>query len=600
MLRSLSGLSRWLIVFDDLPDMEAMPVAFPAGGDVLVTSQSHAWPGIAVVNVEPLDKAESGELFARLSGQRPDADSHLASVVRSCAGLPLAISQLAGYSTATGMAADRLDRLMRERRAEVLSRRTTQEGLSLVASVQLSKEQLTEDAKLLLEVLCSFAAAPIRLKPVEEMADEFPVFADELLMEDAIAALRRLSLIERDSDAVSVHELVREIVMSGMGRSRQAAALMLASPLLNQVSPPDPSREDSWPEFERVLPHMEHLVRLLQDNEEVDPILLGHLTNRLAIYLQWRGDLTRAEEMLSTAIQAIERRGKYGGRGLGSLYTNLGTFQQERGDLAAAEVSHRRALALKEADRDEPDEVLVAISASALGVVRERIGETLDAQRLYSRALTMYLAAGDVPRAADAMQDLSRLASNRGDEAEALASLERSRRLAETDPSAWVELCAAYEGQAHVHADAARWDDAYRAASKAIEIAQEHNPGPRLASAFAMRAAVNRRSGNFEAAIEDGERALDVFRVVEPSGGLETAKMLGDLGATFIQAYRVAEGVSCLLESHDQIVTRLPQHHHTVRISFGLLQKALDFCGNNLKLRDAIQDRLGQHSRHDF
>ena len=64
-------------------------------------------------------------------------------------------------------------------------------------------------------------------------------------------------------------------------------------------------------------------------------------------------------------------------------------MQRERGDLAGAEASQTRALAIKEAAYG-PDHPEVALTLTNLGTVQQTLGRVPEARKSYARALNIF------------------------------------------------------------------------------------------------------------------------------------------------------------------------------------------------------------------
>jgi hypothetical protein len=83
-----------------------------------------------------------------------------------------------------------------------------------------------------------------------------PLLGDELAAGDAVAALRRYSLVRPAGDgAVSMHRLVQAVTADQMPEDlargwRQAAAAVVEAAL-----PGDPRQPGTWPVFAALLPH---------------------------------------------------------------------------------------------------------------------------------------------------------------------------------------------------------------------------------------------------------------------------------------------------------------------------------------------------------
>ena len=182
----------------------------PAGpGRVLITSQNPNWPGHAL-DVPVLDPdVAAGFLVNRTGDPDRQAAEDLADIL---GGLPLALEQAAAYIQAIGGTLAGYLALFGQRRAELLARGEPTGYSKTVASTwALAFDRLQQTAPgavglLRLLAFCAPEAIPLRLllqpRPglAGRLGDEVapvlvPLLEDPLAAGDAIAALRRYSLV---------------------------------------------------------------------------------------------------------------------------------------------------------------------------------------------------------------------------------------------------------------------------------------------------------------------------------------------------------------------------------------------------------------------
>jgi len=223
----------WLLIFDNAADMASVATFLPPAGPgrVLITSQNPNWPG-QPLNVPMLALDVAAAFLVNRTGD-PDwqAARDLGGLV---GGLPLALEQAAAYIRAAGdTLAGYLD-LFRRRRADMLARGEPAGYSKTVASTwALAFERLKHTGQgavglLRLLAFCAPEAIPLRLllqpRPglAGRLGDEVapvvaPLLEDELAAGDAIAALRRYSLLTLAADrSVSVHRLVQAVTADQM------------------------------------------------------------------------------------------------------------------------------------------------------------------------------------------------------------------------------------------------------------------------------------------------------------------------------------------------------------------------------------------------
>jgi Tetratricopeptide repeat len=302
----------WLLVFDNVSDRASVQEFLPPAGDgrVLITTQNQSWPPGQALEVPVLDPEVAADfLVTRTADQDRQAAAGLADVL---GGLPLALEQAAAYIQATGDSLAGYLALFRQRRADMLRRgEPTGYGKTVATTWALALARLERaepGAAGLLRLLACYApeAVPLRLllqpRPgltenlgpqVEEVL--LPLLEDPLAARDAIAALRRYSLISPPVDgSVSVHRLVQAVTADQMP-AKLAAWRQAAAAVIDAAIPEDPKRPDTWPDFAALLPHAQALT--------ADSIGMG----RLADYLGFSGSYAAARDLYRRVVEAREQ-----------------------------------------------------------------------------------------------------------------------------------------------------------------------------------------------------------------------------------------------------------------------------------------------------
>ena len=83
-----------------------------------------------------------------------------------------------------------------------------------------------------------------------------PLLDDDLARDEAVAGLRRFSLISAPRDGlVSVHRLVQAITMDQLPAQEADAWRQAAAAVIQAALPADPQDPAAWPEFAALLPH---------------------------------------------------------------------------------------------------------------------------------------------------------------------------------------------------------------------------------------------------------------------------------------------------------------------------------------------------------
>ena len=188
-------------------------------------------------------------------------------------GLPLALEQAAAYVQASGDSLVGYLASFRQRRPEMLVRGEPTEYPETVATTWgLAFEDVQQSAPeaaglLRLLAFCAPEAIPLRLllQPRPDLAARLgaevepvltPLLEDPLAPGDAIAALRRYSLLSLAADgSVSVHRLVQAVTIAQMPAELAAAWQRAAAAVIEAALPADPESPDTWDTFASLLPH---------------------------------------------------------------------------------------------------------------------------------------------------------------------------------------------------------------------------------------------------------------------------------------------------------------------------------------------------------
>ena len=297
--------AQWLLVFDNAPDRASVaPFVPPAGpGRVLITSRNQIWPPGQTLDVPVLDaQAAAGFLVSRTGDTDPRAALELAGEL---GGLPLALEQAAAYVQASGASLAGYLASFRQRRADVLGRGEPIGYSETVATTwRLAFEDLEQAAPgaagvLRLLAFCAPEAIPLRLllqprpglagRLGEEVAPVLaPLLEDPLAAGDAIAALRRYSLVTPAGDgSVSVHRLVQAVTADQMPAELARAWQLATTALIEDAIPGDTEPPETWRVCAALLPHAQAALPADSDGMERIASFLGNSGNyRAARVLQ--------------------------------------------------------------------------------------------------------------------------------------------------------------------------------------------------------------------------------------------------------------------------------------------------------------------------
>jgi hypothetical protein len=385
--------SGWLLVFDNAPDLAAVEQFLPPAGPgrVLVTTQSQHWPPGQVLDVPVLGTEVATAFLVTRTGE---ADRAMASeLAAELGGLPLALEQAAAYMQATGTSLARYLPLFRARHADLLARgEAPGHREHVAATLSLALNRLEHDAPAsvgLLRLLAFLAPEPV---PLELLLDRphlvsrlgaettgliEPLLADPVAVDDAVAALRRYSLVTPTGDGqVQVHRLVQAITRAQLTGRQADRWRTAAESVISEAIPADTSRPEVWQMCGVLLPHALAVLSLTSDD-----------VSSLADYLGKSGSYQAARDLLKLIVEAHRKNEDYGPEHPYTLASrgNLAIWTGQAGDVVGA--------------RDQLADLL-PITERILGP------EHPDTLRIRSNMGTFTREAGDLVGARDQLADL--------------------------------------------------------------------------------------------------------------------------------------------------------------------------------------------------
>ena len=335
----------WLLIFDNAADLASVAAFLPPAGPgrVLITSQNPNWPG-QPLGVPVLDLGIAAGFLTSRTGD-PDRQAAL-DLADMLGGLPLALEQAAAYLQAAGGTLAGYLALFRQRRAEMLARgEPAGYDKRVTTTWALAFAELDQDGPAAVGLLrfaacCAAENIPLYLllRPRPGLAAAFdtevapllvPLLDDVLARDDAVAGLRRYSLISAPHDGmVSVHRLVQAITIALLPTDVAAAWRQATATVIESALPDDPEDPAAWPAFAALLPHaqaaltvdscgLDKIARYLDSMKRPEVVAaLRELPERQreAIVLRYYGDLSEAEiasvmDISRGAVKSHDARG---------------------------------------------------------------------------------------------------------------------------------------------------------------------------------------------------------------------------------------------------------------------------------------------------
>jgi Tetratricopeptide repeat len=303
--------------------------------------------------VPVLDPVVAADFLVSRTG---DADREAAvELAGMLGGLPLALEQAAAYVQATGTTLTRYLLLFQGRQADLLARGEVAGHPDVAATLGLALSRLAGEApaaaglvRLLaflapepvpLTVLLAGDAAAGRLSP-EVAAAVGPLLGDAVAAGDAIAALRRYSLVTPAGDGlVLVHRLVQAITRAQLPAEEVIPWEQAAAALVQAAVPADPRLPATWPACAVLLPHARAALDLTSNG-----------ISQIARYLGWSGSYPAARDLYQLIADAHTGSDAYGPEHPHTLNVrhNLARWTGEAGDAARARDQFAALLPVRE------------------------------------------------------------------------------------------------------------------------------------------------------------------------------------------------------------------------------------------------------------
>ncbi len=403
---------RWLLIFDNANAPEEIRAYLPpvGSGHILITSREAVWDEIGkTVALPTLPRDESIRFLLGNSNDPSTRSGRDAAnaLAHELGDFPLALEHARAYVKQTGNSLARYLELYRTRRTELLRETKTPLNYhSTIAttwdiSIQQAAAQSPASADLL--NLCAFFAPDEIPLEVIVRADLSGFrkpersLTDPLILDNAIAALRHYSLIERKENNLSVHRLVQAVTREKLDEPARKQWAEAAVKIVNDAYPGgDVSTDyDNWTISARLLQHglasAEHaeiaaIDSIASEDKEhrlamtIAPKQTARLLNQMGLFLQGRAQFQEAKTLYERALAIGEKNNANQNSEYATHLNNLGLVLQDLGDLQGAKIYLERALAIGEN----------AIRLNNLGSVLQDLGDLQGAKIYLERALAIW------------------------------------------------------------------------------------------------------------------------------------------------------------------------------------------------------------------
>ena len=314
--RWLGENREWLLIFDNVTHPVDIEAYFPreGTGHVVITSRDPNWGGSAgVLPIQVFKRSESVDFIIKRTKQegREDADE----LADALGDLPLALEQAAAYMEERAVSLADYLKLFRERRAEVLERGKPSAYPKTIATTWDISLQAIEDefpeAVDLLKLFAFLSPDDIPKSLLIEGGQDLPeplrsVLQDSIKLNDAVAALRRYSLINVADDRFSIHRLVQAVTQDSLEEEEKKRWAEAAVKLVNKAFPFESDDVRTWPVCSSLLSHALASTKLAEELE-VAPEATARLLNQAGLYLEERADLLEAKILSERALAIAEK-----------------------------------------------------------------------------------------------------------------------------------------------------------------------------------------------------------------------------------------------------------------------------------------------------
>ncbi len=317
--------TNWLLIIDNVENLTLLRTIIPSNvrGHILITTRAQT-TGTIAQRIELCKMArDEAELFLlrrikKLSQDAPLADaSHSdreqANELGELLGdLPLALDQAGAYIEETGCSLNDYLSLYSTRRAKLLAMRGgigADHAASVVATFVHSFEKVAQASPTAIDLLrfCAFLdpiAIPEEL--IRHAAEELgatlqPIASDPLVLDTAIAILRKHSLVHRAAETklLSLHPLVQAVLRDRMSAEKHQEWVERTVRAVNHAFP-DLEEVHMWHRCQLALPHVQVCISLIKKYKLLSQEAV-RLLYQAGMYFRIQAQYNEAEILLEQA-----------------------------------------------------------------------------------------------------------------------------------------------------------------------------------------------------------------------------------------------------------------------------------------------------------
>ncbi|KOX14103.1 FxSxx-COOH system tetratricopeptide repeat protein [Nocardiopsis sp. NRRL B-16309] len=533
--RALAGdpdLGRWLLVFDDAADVEALAAEyFPLGGQgsVLITTRSRRRipRGLVGGRVVPrLDTAESLSLLRRVCPDRLDTPGAGERLAEHLEHLPLALAQVGAFLRDSPLATEEfLDRFA-ERHADLVSRMGADDDhtapLAAAWSIQVEElcsaepratGRIRRTALELVRISAFLAPGPLpralfsRADGLGEGPDQRRLLGDDRLLGEVLAYLGDHHLIRYDegTGTFHLHELFQAVTRNALPLAERLRYWELAQLILTRSDPGGPADPAHRDDYLALYAHVKSAKAWSSRDPRVRDLVLNVID-----FLTEAGSYDDAVKLVDQAVNAWrddESRVLHARLRRNRIRRIHGEYETA---LTEARELHERQLR-RSPDGEDPLEAHRAVALALSGLARFDEAERIF-QHLLDRRRALHTESD--PHTLDAAHDYGRVLQEQGRFSESLAVDERNaeargRVLGEDSvPTLRTELSLGLNLLFLGRLEEAR--DRIGACMRRFA-AISADDGPHALHGLLFLSVIHRRLGEYEVALDYSSRALDLY-----------------------------------------------------------------------------------------
>lgn len=344
----------WLLIFDNAEDVKPIRNCLPHGGmgHIIITSRNPNWAGVAKsLPVKALPMAEAIEFLLKRTGSQDKATASALAEKLGC--LPLALEQASAFIETSRRPMAHYLELFETRQRELMQRGelSTEYPDTVATTWSISFQNVERDnpaAAELLRLCAFFAPDDIPLNMITEGTKKLPeplaaTATDSLLLDEALIALRKYSLIEVEDEKLSIHRLVQAVIRHAMDEEDVKRWAGVAVHVVIASFPQETDDVRTWPLCATLLPHVSVA---LSHADEIQFISneTAESFNQIGFYLDARAEYAQAKKMYERSLALHEATLGPDHPDVATVLNNLGDLLRAQGDLQGAKPLFERSL----------------------------------------------------------------------------------------------------------------------------------------------------------------------------------------------------------------------------------------------------------------